>query len=529
MKQVLPLIRIQLMEYFPFAAVKNTTDAGAKKRAKRRLTSTFVLFGACVYMSAVYSMGMLDGLNGTGYLLVPALMLVMGSVLGAITTLTKAGPAIFSAASLDPLLALPLPRRTVILSRVFSLYFEELLIHAGMLLTAGVCCQIRVGALPAAFWPVLVLTVFFAPLLPLGVGGLIGLFVAMLTARMKNKNLFTTVFSMLFLLLVMFFSFNAGTMFSDMSSIAGSLQTRLFSLYPPARLFCQGLNGDFLSFLLFAIISLVALGLLCFVAVKGFAFFYGAINATAKGAAFRMGRQKRSGALLTLCKKELKQKLNTPVWMMNTDMGTVMAILATVALAVAGRGAVGEVLQEVFGIASGSLGLFFGLIIGAIQCVSLTASAAVSMEGKGLWLIKSLPIGANTWLRSKLLVSMLPPALGGLVCGLVLTIAWGLPAWNVPLIWGISVLFGWAFSVVELSLGLHFARFDWENPAEVVKQGGGVLLSMLITMLVMGAGAALVIFLGAWGAAALCLLLLLVAWPIRLIMGKRAEKMLTKL
>ena len=60
-------------------------------------------------------------------------------------------------------------------------------------------------------------------------------------------------------------------------------------------------------------------------------------------------------------------------------------------------------------------------------------------------------------------------------------------------------------------------------------QGGGVLLSMLITMLVMGAGAALVIFLGAWGAAALCLLLLLVAWPIRLIMGKRAEKMLTKL
>ena len=30
MKQVLPLIRIQLMEFFPLAALKNTADAGAK-------------------------------------------------------------------------------------------------------------------------------------------------------------------------------------------------------------------------------------------------------------------------------------------------------------------------------------------------------------------------------------------------------------------------------------------------------------------------------------------------------------------
>ena len=49
-------------------------------------------------------------------------MLMAGSVLGAITTLTKAGTVMFSAASLDPLLSLPLPRRTVVLSRVFSLF-----------------------------------------------------------------------------------------------------------------------------------------------------------------------------------------------------------------------------------------------------------------------------------------------------------------------------------------------------------------------------------------------------------------------
>ena len=529
MKQVLPLIRLQLMEFFPFAALKNTADAAAKKRAQRRLTSTFVLFLACVYMSGVYSMGMLrGGLDETSYTLVPALMLVMGSVLGAITTLTKAGTVLFSASSLDPLLSLPLSRRTVVLSRIFSLYFEELLIQAGMLLTAGVCARIVIGRLPAAFWPVLVCTVLLAPLLPLGIGGIAGLFVNMLTARMKNKSLFTTVFSMGFLLLVMFFSFRAGTMFNDMADIAGSLQTRLFSLYPPARLFVEGLQGNLGAFLLFAGASLALLVLLCLAAVKGFSFFYGAINATASSKAFRMSRQKRSGMLMTLCKKELRQKLNTPIWIMNTDMGTVMAIVMTVALIVAGKGPVTEVLEEVFG-RGGQAGLLFGFILAAVQCANLSASAAVSMEGKGLWLIKTLPVKADTWLRSKLLVSMLPPVAGGLVCGVALTIGWRLPAWNVLLTLGLCALIAWAFSVVELALGLHFARFDWENPAEVVKQGGGVLLSMLVTFLFIGGGVALFIFFGSLGGLALCALLLLVAVPIRLLLRKNAEKKLTKL
>ena len=169
------------------------------------------------------------------------------------------------------------------------------------------------------------------------------------------------------------------------------------------------------------------------------------------------------------------------------------------------------------------------LVIAVIQCMNLTATASVSMEGKGLWLVKSLPVEADTWLRSKLLVSMLPPAVGGLVCGLALTVGWKLPAWNAPMILGLSLLFGWAFSVVELALGLRFARFDWENPTEVIKQGGGVLLSMLITFLIVAAAAALVIYLGYLGGSILCLALAAVGLSIRLALKRRAEKMLTNL
>ena len=137
MKQILPLIRIQLLEFLPVKALRNTNDDAARKRARKRLTSTLVTFLACVYMAVAYSMPMLSTLNETNFTVVPALMLAMAAVLGAITTLTKAGQVMFSASSIDQLLTLPLSRPTVILSRIFSLYYEELLINAGVVLSAG--------------------------------------------------------------------------------------------------------------------------------------------------------------------------------------------------------------------------------------------------------------------------------------------------------------------------------------------------------------------------------------------------------
>lgn len=528
MKQLLPLIRLQLMEFFPLSALRNTADAAARKQARRRLTSTIVTCLACAYMAVAYSMPMLVTLDESNYGLVPALMLTSAAILGAVSTLSRAGAVMFSAGNLDPLLSLPLDRKTVVLSRIFSLYFEELLIHTGMILTSGICCAIRLGSLSPTFWPALIVTILLAPLIPMGVGGLLGLFVAMLTARMKKKSIFTTIISLIFVAGIMVFSFNAGTLFADAGAVSKIMQDRIFGIYPPARLFVESLQGNLAALALFVGVALAAAILLGLAAVKGFLFFYDAINATASSKAFRMGRQKQTGILLALCQKELRQKYNTPVWILNTDIGTLMTIALTVVLTVAGKDQIQEVLETVFG-RGREAAVLFGLIIAVVQCMNLTATASVSMEGNGLWLIKSLPIRADVWLRSKLLVSMLPPAVGGLVCSLVLTIGWRLSVWTVPVIFGMCLLFAWAFSVVELALGLRFARFDWVNPTEVVKQSGGVLLSMLITFLIVGAGAVLVIFLGNLGAAVLCALLLLVAGPIRLVMGKRAEKMLTKL
>ena len=59
MKQILPLIRIQLLEFLPVKALRNTNDDAARKRARKRLTSTLVTFLAIwtrVFLGAVHEL-----------------------------------------------------------------------------------------------------------------------------------------------------------------------------------------------------------------------------------------------------------------------------------------------------------------------------------------------------------------------------------------------------------------------------------------------------------------------------------------
>ena len=520
---MLPLVRLALMEYFPLSALKNTTDAAAKKRARRRLTTTLVLLLACGYLSSVYSFAMAQAMQGRQLLLIPALMLAGGAILGLIEAVSRGGMALFAAATLDPLLSLPFSRGQIVLGRIFALYFEELLISLGMLLPAGVRVA---GMLPVsgAFWPVLILGALLSPLLPLGVGGVIGLFVQMLTARMKQKNLLTALVSLLFMGGVFLFSFRSGTMLGEVGNMAGLLEQKLYSLYPPARWFALALGGSWPNMAFFALCSLLC-GLALYALAKGcFTFFYEGVNATAHGKAFTMARQHRTGLLLALIKKELRQKLNTPMWLMNTDMGTIMAIILTVALGIAIKNAPPEQ-----GFIGPNLWPLMALGVGVVQCMSLTAAASVSMEGKAIYAIKSLPIPAALWLRSKILVSMLPPMAGGLVCGLILTLLLKLPAYALPVFLLISTAFAWAFSVTELRLGLRYARFDWDNPTEVIKGGAGVFFSMLVTMAVLGVCVGLYFALGDWSLLLIFCLLLAFGALLWLPLKKNAEKKLTLL
>ncbi|MCL2316468.1 MAG: hypothetical protein FWC46_05210, partial [Actinomycetia bacterium] len=110
--------------------------------------------------------------------------------------------------------------------------------------------------------------------------------------------------------------------------------------------------------------------------------------------------------------------------------------------------------------------------------ITNTTAPSISLEGKNLWIIQSLPVGAATILRAKWLVQ---------ACAVVpvILVAGGITVFTVGIGWGgfaavvvPCVLFTLTGAGVGLIFNLHFYRFDFYNDQQVVKNSASVILTM---------------------------------------------------
>ena len=167
--------------------------------------------------------------------------------------------------------------------------------------------------------------------------------------------------------------------------------------------------------------------------------------------------------------------------MVNTIIGPVLLTIISVAIAVMGADKVLSLLQ--ISVPNAELPYVFAMLINL--CVSTTSisSVSLSLEGKTIWFIQTMPVSENQLFISKLLVPIviiLPPVIiASIIYGVILkSIIYGL------MIFGIALLFLLINDVAGLMINLWFPKLNWENETQVVKQSLSVLLSMLFNFVV---------------------------------------------
>lgn len=156
-----------------------------------------------------------------------------------------------------------------------------------------------------------------------------------------------------------------------------------------------------------------------------------------------------------------------------------------------------------------------------LTTISCTTYVSISIEGKQIEILKSLPIAAKCLFRVKLLhhLSMSVPTIFVLNTIMALYLQWSFPkamlGYAFPLL--CSVLIG----MIGYILNLIFPNFEWENVTHIIKQSLPAILTALIGVVVTCGTAYLLLrffpsalFMGSWLACAIILLLLLtmVAW-----------------
>ena len=130
----------------------------------------------------------------------------------------------------------------------------------------------------------------------------------------------------------------------------------------------------------------------------------------------------------------------------------------------------------------GVVPVFFGAVLAMLGSMVTITAPSVSLEGKTLWQIQSLPVEPWRILRAKLILHLAVTAIPSLFCFLIITVLIPATLAQKLLVFGIDVLFTVFFALFGLLAGVKWANLGWKNETAAVKQSGSVAFSMLASM-----------------------------------------------
>ena len=476
MKAFRTLVKLYLNSIFRVSVMRYSKDGRERRNAAMSVVAVVLIVVVYGGMSGMTSYRMLEaGVDPA----VPFLMIAtMASVFALAMAFAQGSATLSSFADFDTLMGMPIPIPLIVLARFFALYSVEAMYCAAYLLPCGVVYTILCS--PAWwFWPVFLLALLLLPVVPVVLGSGADLLLSAAFARSKHKQGITAAIKMILLLAFIVFAY----MFPQLSNSfitapekAASIASRI---YPPAQWFAKGVTGDPLPALLFCVGSAVLCVLFVLILNRTFLWLHDRLSAGYHVKNYRLGALKSSGTLKALFMVERKRFFSSTAWVINTIIGSVLIAVIGVAGA-ALSGTLMPLLKEMS--MTGIAPIAITGILVFCATISPTTACAVSMEGKQLWIAKTLPVSAKRWLAAKILMNLLLVGPSLLLAITLLSIAYrsmldAADVLGVVLMPIAALLFTTAFG---LYVNVRMPRFDWKAETEVVKQSGAVMLVVLV-------------------------------------------------
>lgn len=438
---------------------------------------------------------------------------------------------LYDAKDNELLLSMPIRPMQILMSRMAVLLVLTGVFTLAALLPAyimyaaffGVTVQIVVG------W---VLSAAALILLAQAVCCALGWVLHWLLSRIRNKAVVSMTFTVLFLVVYFYVYTNANNLLTQLmqsgEQIAAAVQGAAWPLYAVG----MGMGGSLPHTLFTAVLGAGVFALVSWALAASFAK---TVTAGSRSGAARRRRGRRDMRVKTpvqaICHKELRKFLTSAVYLTNFGLGLVLLVALPVA-ALIFRGQ----LLEAIGLLDGFRPFVAGVVVlAAAFCIATSCISApsISLEGKSLWVIRSLPVSGRTVLRGKLRMHCMLLVPLSAVCVLALGLIVGCSVVDTLLAAAICAVFGWFVGVAGLVCNLLAPRFDWINEAGPCKQSAAVFLTIFGSYFVMLAFGGLFALLYSFGlASTLCLaacaavLLLLTAGFHALLMrwgGRRFE------
>ena len=469
------LFKKQMMEVFSWVyrnkkSGKNRSAKGAVAYALLYLLIFGVLGGVFYFVTSTLCGPLVSA--GVGWLYF-AIMGLMALFLGVFGSVFNTYASLYKSKDNDFLLAMPVPPVKILVIRLSGVYFTGLMYELIVMIPTLIVWFLNtelgaVGVVCTLLIP-LVLSV-----LALVFSALLGWLVALVSNKLKHKNVVVVLLSLVVFTVYYYFCGHiysiAQTILANPQEVGNQVRSILYPLYH------MGLaaEGNLLSMLIFAAIAGGLFALTFWVLSRNFL----KIVTSNRGEAKARYQEKRlearsvSGALLH---KELLRFLGSASYMLNCGLGVVIMLVSAVVL-VWKRAMLQELIQGVFAEYMDTVFLAAAAAVCLLATMNDITAPSVSLEGKNLWLAQVFPVSGRQVLMVKLrlhLVLTLIPA-----AALVAAVEWVVKptiAFAV-LIPAAAILFIIMMAEFGLFLDVRKPNLHWTNETVPLKQGMSVMV-----------------------------------------------------
>ena len=515
------LVKKQLTEIFRSYFYNAKTNKARSKGAVAGYIIMFVVLmvGVLGGMFTMLSLGLCGALVSAGLdWLYFALMGLLATLLGAFGSVFNTYSGLYLAKDNDLLLSMPIPVNTLMASRLLSVYLMGLMYSSVVILPAvivyWVVTSVSAGAVLGGVLLLLLLSIFVLTL-----SCALGWVVAKISLKLKNKSFITVLASLVFIGAYYFFFFRAQTFVEELVGNAVAYGDKIKSAAYPLYLLGQVGTGDGLAMLVVSVVVLALFAVLWAVIARSFLHMATATGRTAR----RVYREKtaaRRSIPAALLARELDRFTASPNYMLNCGLGILLMPIAGVMLLWKGSD-----VEVALGSTPGTAGLLPVLLAAAVcMLVSMNDMTApsVSLEGRSLWLVQSLPVTPWQVLRAKLDMQLLLTGVPAAVCLLCAVLAVSMPAAEAVMLAAVSLLFVALSAMLGLFLGLKMPNLTWTSEITPIKQSACVAIALFggwAYALLLGGGYLLVgwqlgaaLYMGCFAAATLAACIVLYLW-----------------
>ena len=428
------------------------------------------LLGGIFALMAVGLCGPLveGGMDWLYYLLMGLIAVFLGTFGSVFSTYSS----LYLSKDNDLLLSLPIPVRCVMASRLLGVYLLGLM-YAAVVIVPGVIVYWLTAPVTAGTIVGGVLMVLIVSVIVMVLSCLLGWVVARISLKLKNKSFITVLLSLLFLAAYYFVYYKAQaliTLLVENAAVYGmKIRGSAYLLY----LFGSVGAGDWLAMGIVTVTQAALLALTLWGIARSFLKI-----ATATGSVKKVRFEHRAvraqSVQRALFGKELRRFTASPNYMLNCGLGILLLPLGGTALL--WKRDLLDVLQPMVG------GQGIALILCALVCLlasmNLMAAPSVSLEGRTLWLVQSLPVVPWQALRAKLDVQLVLTGVPVLFCALCMVIVLPGSVLEKTLLVIVALLYTLLSALAALALGLKMPNLTWTNEITPIKQGGSVMLAL---------------------------------------------------